>query len=59
MVKGGEIGGFGGGELEHQRRWMGAQWPNLSPWERRASQSCQARPEEAREPTSGPAQTAL
>ena len=29
------------------------------PWERRASQSCQARPEEPREPTSGTAKRAL
>eukprot|EP00964_Phaeocystis_antarctica_P109281 scaffold73758_cov52-Phaeocystis_antarctica.AAC.2 len=27
MVKGGDIGGFGGGWLEHPRQWLGAQWP--------------------------------
>eukprot|EP00964_Phaeocystis_antarctica_P144552 scaffold110362_cov63-Phaeocystis_antarctica.AAC.1 len=31
MVKGGEIGGFGGGWLEHPRRWLGAQRAGLSP----------------------------
>ena len=29
MVKGGEIGGFGGGSLEHPRQWLGAQWLSL------------------------------
>ena len=29
MVKGGEIGGFGGGELGHPRHWLGAQWVGL------------------------------
>ena len=29
MVKGGEIGGFGGGWLEHPRQWLGAQWAGL------------------------------
>ena len=52
------IGGFGGGWLEHPGPWVGAQWAGL-PWERRASQSCQARPEEAREPTSGTAKGSL
>ena len=47
MVKGGEIGGFGGGLLEHPRQWLGAQWRGLFPWECRAAQSRQARPEEA------------
>eukprot|EP00964_Phaeocystis_antarctica_P102278 scaffold67640_cov63-Phaeocystis_antarctica.AAC.3 len=27
MAKGGEIGGFGGGWLEHPRQWLGTQWP--------------------------------
>ena len=26
------MGGFGGGKLEHPRRWLGAQWTGLSPW---------------------------
>ena len=43
------IGGFGGGLLEHLRQWLGAQWPDLSPWASRAVQSRQARPEEAQE----------
>ena len=30
VVKGGGIGDFGGGWLEHPRRWLGAQWPGLS-----------------------------
>ena len=30
MVKGGEIGGFGGGLLEHPRQWLGAQWAGLA-----------------------------
>eukprot|EP00964_Phaeocystis_antarctica_P059710 scaffold35485_cov76-Phaeocystis_antarctica.AAC.8 len=30
MVKGGGIGGFGVGQLEHPRRWLGAQWAGLS-----------------------------
>ena len=29
MVKGGEIGGFGGGGLEPQQQWLGAQWLGL------------------------------
>ena len=29
MAKGGEIGGFGGGALEHPRRQLGAQWVGL------------------------------
>ena len=29
VVKGGEIGGFGGGSLEHPRQWLGAQWDGL------------------------------
>ena len=28
-VKGGGIGSFGGGSLEHPRQWLGAQWPGL------------------------------
>ena len=31
MVKGGEIGGYEGGSLEHLRRWLGAQWLGLTP----------------------------
>ena len=30
MVKGGTIGAFGGGWLEHTRQWLGAQWAGLS-----------------------------
>ena len=29
MVKGSEIGGFGGGSLEHPRQWLVAHWPGL------------------------------
>ena len=29
MVKGGEIGDFGGGWLEHPRQWLGTQWSGL------------------------------
>ena len=29
-VNGGEMGGFGGAQLEHPRQWRGAQWPSLS-----------------------------
>ena len=47
MVKGGGIGGFGGGWLEHLRQWLGAKGPVLSPWAYRSSRSCQARREEA------------
>ena len=58
MVKGGGIGGFGGGWLEHPKPWLGTQWPGLSLRMSRAARSRQARPEEAREPTSGtPKQT--
>ena len=53
------MGGFGGGSLEHRRQWLGAQWAGFSPWARRASQSCQARPFEAQEPSSGVARGAL
>eukprot|EP00964_Phaeocystis_antarctica_P088474 scaffold56308_cov61-Phaeocystis_antarctica.AAC.2 len=59
MVKGGEIGGFEAGWLEHPRRWLGTQWPGLSLRVRRARQSCQARPEEAQEPSWGAAKVAL
>ena len=41
--------------MEHPRRWLGGQWPGLSPWECRAARSRQARPGEAQEPTSGTA----
>ena len=30
MVKGGEIGGFGGGSLEHPKQWRDAQWLGLA-----------------------------
>ena len=34
MVEGGgEVGGFGGGWLEHPRQWLGARWAGLSLWE--------------------------
>ena len=49
MVKGGKIGGFSGGSLEHPRQWLGAPWAGLFPWECPAAQSRQARPEEAQE----------
>eukprot|EP00964_Phaeocystis_antarctica_P002140 scaffold1122_cov50-Phaeocystis_antarctica.AAC.3 len=55
MVQGGEIDGFGNEEAAvagNPVAWYLA-------WERRASQSRQARPEEAREPTSGTATGAL
>ncbi len=55
MVKGGDVGGFGGGSLEQPRQWLGAWWAGLSPWECRAAQSRQARPEEAHEPSWGTA----
>ena len=29
MVKGGGIGSFGGGSLEHPRQWLAAQWLGL------------------------------
>ena len=31
MVKGSEIGGFGGGSLEQLRPWLGSQWPWATP----------------------------
>ena len=61
-------------DLNGQRRWNLRLWRRLArapeavagrpvgwslPWERRASQSCQARPQEAREPTSVTAKGAL
>ena len=58
MVKGGEIGGFEAGWLEHPRQWLGTQWPGLTLRVCRASQS-QARPEEAQEPSWGTAKGAL
>ena len=48
--EGGRTGDFGGGSLEHLRRWRGARWPGLSPWVSRAARSRQVRPEEARQP---------
>eukprot|EP00964_Phaeocystis_antarctica_P144840 scaffold110733_cov66-Phaeocystis_antarctica.AAC.4 len=44
MVIGSGIGDFGGGWLEHARRWLGSQWPDLS-LGRGAAQSRQAHPE--------------
>ena len=32
MVKGGEIGGYGGGSLEPPRWWLGPQWLGLTLW---------------------------
>ena len=29
MVEGDEMGGFGGGSLEHPRQWLGSQWAGL------------------------------
>ena len=49
MVTGGEIGGFGGGQLE------AAESGSTSFWERRAAQSREARAEGAREPSGGTA----
>ena len=42
------MGGLGFGLLEHPRQWPGARWTGLYPG---TGQSCQARPDEAREPT--------
>ena len=53
MVKGSEVGG--GGQLEHPRQWLGAQWAGLSPRECRAAQSRQERPEEVQRPSWGAA----
>ena len=50
------MGGLGFGLLEHPRQWPGAKWAGLYPG---SGQSCQARPDEAREPTSGAAKGAL
>ena len=57
MVKGGEIGGFGGGSLEHPRQRLGAKWVGLC-LECRAAWSRQARPGEALEPSWGTAKRA-
>ena len=54
MVKGCETGDFGDRWLKHSKQWLGARWAGLSPWASR-----QMRPEEAREPSWGGAQTAL
>ena len=51
--KGSGIGHLGGGSLEQPRPRLGAQWAGLSPWERRAARSRQARAEEARQPELG------
>ena len=42
-----DIGGFKQGSSERPRPWPGRPLP----WERRASQSCQVRPEEPKEPS--------
>eukprot|EP00964_Phaeocystis_antarctica_P018194 scaffold10072_cov27-Phaeocystis_antarctica.AAC.2 len=55
---GGEIGGFGGGSLEHPRWWRGAPSGPASSWECRAAQSYQARPKEAQAPSWGAAKGA-
>eukprot|EP00964_Phaeocystis_antarctica_P016631 scaffold9156_cov57-Phaeocystis_antarctica.AAC.2 len=55
MGNGGEMGGFGGGYLEHPRQWLGTQWAGLVLGVGRASQSRQARPGEAQEPSWGTA----
>ena len=57
MVKGGEIGGFGGGSLEHPRQWLGAQWSGLSsPGSAAPPRAARgALCEEAQEPSSGTA----
>ena len=52
-LKGGGMGGFGGGWLEQPRQWRGAQWAGLFPWKCRAALGRQARPEEAREASWG------
>ncbi len=59
MVNGCEIGNFGGGELEDPRQWLGDQWAGLSPWECPTAPTRQGRPEGAREPSWGPAETAV
>ena len=56
MVKGGRLGGFGGGWLEALRRCLSTQGASRSPWVSQAARSRQARPAEARRPTSGTAQ---
>ena len=43
------------GWLRHPRQWLGGQWHGLSPLERRAARSLQARPEEAQQPSPGTA----
>ena len=50
------IGDFGGGSFEHPWQWPGAPGPGLSARECRSAQSRQARPEAAREPSSGTAE---
>ena len=46
MTNGGEIGGCGGGSLEHPRQWLGAQWAAPStPGSAATAQGRQARPE--------------
>ena len=59
MVKGGGIGSFGGGSLEHPRQWLAAQWLGLFLGVYRAAQSRQVRLDEAQEPSWGTAKEAL
>ena len=57
MVNGcGIIGNSGGGELEHPRQWLGAQWAGLSPWECPTASSRQGRPCEGAGAELGPSQ---
>ena len=51
IVKGSEMGDLGGGSFKHTRQWLGTQWPGVSLGVYRASQSRQARPEEAQKPS--------
>ena len=55
-VNGSGIGEYGGGELEHPRQRLGAQWAGLSAWECRAAQDRQARHGEAPAPNPNRAQ---
>ena len=59
MVKGGEMSGFGGGSLEHPRRWLAAQRAGLFLGVYRAAQSRQERPEVAQGARWGTAKRAL
>eukprot|EP00964_Phaeocystis_antarctica_P063357 scaffold38022_cov48-Phaeocystis_antarctica.AAC.3 len=51
MVKGGDIGDFGGGSLEHPKQWLCAQWAGLALGVPSCAQSHEARPEEVQEPS--------